>query len=189
MSVALASTLRGVGGLVRQHNTYVLYRWEAGRPIPSPDPSVEPCFHWRHMPGPLAASVLPQPLLQPMAHRLARGDATLLALWENGDPCAWGWMQAWRPFHRRLGWFEADATMLGPYWVKPERRGQGLYGRLLVSSISLAALRSKPIVIFTTPENAASQRGIEKAGFDRAGTWEVRTFIRRSVAVAELLEE
>ena len=66
--------------------------------------------------------------------------------------------------------------MLGPYWTHERLRGRGLYGRLLQQSLHLCD-KEHPIVIFTTPDNIPSQKGIEKAGFTLKGDWEVTTWM------------
>lgn len=113
-----------------------------------------------------------------MRRRLKRGHARLLCLLRGGRLCAYGWVQQWGPFRRRLGWLTLDAVMLGPYWTAPSERGKGLYGRLLAHSIAVCPERDrKPLLIFARPGNWASLRGIEKAGFLRLGVYEVTSWL------------
>lgn len=64
------------------------------------------------------------------------------------------------------------------YWVHPEARGRGLATRALVllSRWALAEGGVERLELTTHPENVASQRVAEKAGFVREGT--LRSHIR-----------
>ena len=111
-----------------------------------------------------------------MAHRMKRDGARLVVLREENRLRAYGWIQGWRSF-RRLRWLAPDARCLGFYWTASADRGRGLYGRLLKHSIAVCEERDRlPLVIFTSPDNPMSQRGIEKAGFLRLGEYELRSW-------------
>ena len=111
-----------------------------------------------------------------MAHRMKRDGARLLVLREENRLRAYGWIQGWRSF-RRLLWLAPGARCLGFYWTAPADRGRGLYGRLLKHSIAVCEERNRlPLIIFTSPNNMRSQRGIEKAGFLRLGEYELQSW-------------
>ena len=125
-----------------------------------------------------------------MRRRLKRGDARLLCLMEQGKLCAYGWIQRWRPFRRRLAWLADDGIVLGPYWTAPSQRGKGFYGLLLGHSIALCPERyRKPLLIFARPDNKPSLRGIEKAGFVRLGVYEVSSWFFRTVNRHKTIQE
>jgi hypothetical protein len=109
-----------------------------------------------------------------MRWRLKRYGGKLLCLIESGQVSAYGWIQGWGLFRRRFGWLAPEARMLGFYWTAPGRRGSGLYGRLLLHSIAACESRDRmPLLVMTSPQNVSSQKGIEKAGFIKIGTFEV----------------
>jgi RimJ/RimL family protein N-acetyltransferase len=55
------------------------------------------------------------------------------------------------------------------YWVKPEARGRGIASRALrlLSEWAVAKVPTERVQLLTEPENAASQRVAENAGFRR----------------------
>lgn len=109
---------------------------------------------------------------------MRRGKARLLCFSEDGLQLdAYGWIQDWSLFRRRYGAIATEGVMLGYYWTAPAARGRGLYGRLLSHSLALCR-KDRPILIATTPDNTASQRGIVKAGFQSRGEWEVCSYFR-----------
>ncbi len=67
--------------------------------------------------------------------------------------------------------------MLGPYWTNPKFRGQGYYGRLLKRSIDLSD-KNYSLIIYANPTNFSSQRGIEKAGFKKIGSYKINLLFR-----------
>lgn len=148
------------------------YDWKQGRG--RPDPHVGVYGSRAEIPAHFRKIVVPAPWMNSMGHRLERGEAKLLCYSADGQRLdAYGWVQDWRPFRRRFGAIAAEGTMLGPYWTDPNARGQGLYGRLLAHSLSLCP-PERPVFIYTSPDNEASQRGIEKAGFRPLGEWDFR---------------
>ncbi|NOZ78907.1 MAG: GNAT family N-acetyltransferase [Acidobacteria bacterium] len=112
-----------------------------------------------------------------MSWRMARGRAKVLCIVNDGVLAAYGWIQDWRHFSRKYRFLCDDGVILGPYWTRPELRGRGLYGRLLLHSIHRCPRRDHAAILITThPDNRASQRGIEKAGFVRLGTYRITTW-------------
>ena len=113
-----------------------------------------------------------------MMYRMRRGKARWLCCSEDGRRVdAYGWIQDWSLFRRRYGAIAARGTMLGFYWTSPAMRGRGLRGRLLAHSLAVCS-KDRPIVICVSPDNPASRRGIEKAGFAPLGEWEGTTWFR-----------
>ena len=157
------------------------YRFYGYDPAQGPgrrDPDVQVYDTWRAVPRPFRSTVAPHPAVNVMYHRLRRGKARLLCLSGDGKRLdAYGWIQDWSVFRRRYGAIARDGVMLGFYWTAPARRGRGLYGRLLAHSLALCA-KDRPIRIGTSPDNRASQRGIEKAGFRWLGDWKGRVYFR-----------
>jgi len=61
-----------------------------------------------------------------------------------------------------------ETPMIGNCYTLPEHRRQGLYARLLVTICArLAEMGHRRAIITCAPDNTASMRGIEKAGFTR----------------------
>ena len=64
----------------------------------------------------------------------------------------------------------SDAGILYDFRTTPEYRGKGYYGMLL-KSIQYSAKHVKRFIIYTSPDNHSSYRGIEKAGFIHDGNF------------------
>jgi hypothetical protein len=89
---------------------------------------------------------------------------------------AYGWIQSWGPFKRRFRVFGEDGWVLGPYWTAPECRRRGLYGRLLQHSLHLLPADTTAL-IYASPDNTASRRGITSAGFEPLGEWVISMWL------------
>jgi len=64
------------------------------------------------------------------------------------------------------------ALLIGPCFTDPEYRGRGIYPHVLRHIASVLGARGYgPFYVHTSPDNAASIRGVEKAGFRRLGCW------------------
>ena len=125
-------------------------------------------------------------LINVMYYRLKSGDAQLLCYSEDGETLqAIGWVQSWVPFRRKFKEIADDGAMLGPNWTAPEHRGKGILGKLLLHSIFLCP-KNKPVLVYTAPDNIASQRGIEKVGFELMGEWVVTIWFRCLVFTRKL---
>ena len=90
-------------------------------------------------------------------------------------------------------WWVADNVQLG-YWVKREARGRGVATRALhlLSRWAFAELGAVRVQLLTEPENRASQRVAEKAGFRREAL--LRSYVelkgsRRDVYMYALLRD
>lgn len=160
---------------------YVLYRFVGdGRRLQS-DTGVVTYYDWTHVEEEVRRVMFGSGFFHPLLHRLRRGRAQLLTLTFDGELVAYGWVQDWQAFRGKFGWLERDAVMLGPYWTHPDHRGKRLYGRMLNASLLLGLQRQCPLIIYTTPSNTASQKGIERFDFDRLGTFRVSTIARRCI--------
>jgi RimJ/RimL family protein N-acetyltransferase len=70
---------------------------------------------------------------------------------------------------------EPRALLIGPCLTEEEFRGRAIYPRVLGAAVGMLRERGwGPFYIHTNPLNAASVRGIEKAGFTRCGVWDIR---------------
>lgn len=146
-------------------------------PETAPDERIAVYRRWADVPAAYRRIVASAPLLSAPVWRMRRGRARLLCLSADGRTlAAYGWLQDWRSFRRRFGALAPDGTMLGPYWTAPAERGRGWYGRLLARSLALCP-PDRPALIYAAPENAASRRGIAKAGFRPLGEWEWRCWL------------
>ncbi len=76
-----------------------------------------------------------------------------------------------------IGWHWVDGNVQVGYWVKREARGRGVATRALrlLSRWAFAELGAARIQLLTEPENPASQRVAEKAGFRREAL--LRSFV------------
>ena len=157
---------------------YVFYTWQG--PHPTPQAVLHPNIHtYTYGSQGLMAfgKIWKNKWLQPLYYRFRNKHATLLTLEEGGKVVAYGWVQSWQPFYRKFGAIFPEATMLGPYWTAPSHRGRGVYKTLLYRSLTLCE-PDKPVAIYTSPGNIASQRGIKGAGFQYIGTYRVQLFFR-----------
>lgn len=161
-----------------RRETYVVHAYDSRRQGPGRrDPAVVEYAAGHDLPRERVrqmVAIVGRLAFWPMHRRMRRFGGKLLCLLEGDRIVAYGWVQGWEPFRRRFGWLAKDAVMLGFYWTAPEFRGRGLYGRLLAHSIAACERRDQvPLLIMTSLANAASQRGIAKAGFQRLGVFEI----------------
>jgi hypothetical protein len=67
---------------------------------------------------------------------------------------------------------ESRALMFGPCFTEDAFRGRAMYPRMLQYAVNFLRNRQYgPFYICVSPDNLASIRGIEKAGFTRCGLW------------------
>lgn len=113
-----------------------------------------------------------------MLARLRRQRAVLLTATAGGQLIGYGWLQSWESVRREFWWLADDGVCLGPYWTHPEQRGRGVYGRLLAHSLAECRRRGwTELYIWADAANAASIRGITKAGFRPRGLHEVSVYL------------
>jgi RimJ/RimL family protein N-acetyltransferase len=76
-----------------------------------------------------------------------------------------------------IGWRWVDQNVQVGYWVKREARGRGVATRALrlLSRWAFDELRARRVQLLTEPDNKASQRVAEKAGFTAEG--KLRSYI------------
>lgn len=141
------------------------------------DPNIAVYTEWADVPDAYQSVIAPRAHFNIMIIRMKRKQARLLCCSNDKQQLnAYGWVQDWKPFRRRFGKIAEQGSMLGPYWTAPKYRRQGLYSRLLTHSIALCA-NDYPAIIYTSPENIASQQGIRKAGFQLMGEWEAKRWL------------
>ena len=80
------------------------------------------------------------------------------------------------------------------YWMAREARGRGVATRALrlIAAWAVEELGAERLQLYAHPENAASQRVAEKAGFQREGvlrSWVVIKGVRRDAVMYSLLPE
>jgi len=93
-------------------------------------------------------------------------DRWLYVVFVNGDCQHFGAVGFSSRQARILG-EPSQTPLIGPCVTVPEARGRGLYRRALAElGALLQAAGHKRIIIETNPENYASQRGIEAAGYE-----------------------
>jgi RimJ/RimL family protein N-acetyltransferase len=94
------------------------------------------------------------------------GDGWLYVVFVNGECQHFGQVGFSSRQTRILG-EPSQTPLIGPCVTVPEARGRGLYRRALAElGVLLQAAGHKRIIIETSPENYASQRGIEAAGYE-----------------------
>jgi RimJ/RimL family protein N-acetyltransferase len=86
-------------------------------------------------------------------------------VWRNGESFPFAIVHAESDV--LLGSIELSSGNVG-YWVAHAARGRGVASRAL--RLVCAWTRDRPLRLWTHPENVASQRVAEKAGFRRVGT-------------------
>ena len=144
---------------------------------------------WRHNLGSEATRAVEQSVLTAANHayrEVLAGDDMLLAMTDAGD--AQGQVTSYAfvlfaSFYKRvLG--EAQTTpMISNCYTDPAWRGQGLYPQLLVTTcLHLASQGHARAIITCAPDNLASVRGIEKAGFRRVKTLHSLVVLARWIA-------
>lgn len=141
------------------------------------DSEIKVYSEYSDIPQILKRHLLNHPFINPFYYRLKSHQAILISIQNDEEIISYGWVQKWQPFRRKFGWIYKRAMMLGPYWTHNSHRGKGIYGRLLKQSISLAP-KNYPLIIYTSPENVNSQKGIEKMDFKLIGTYKINLFLR-----------
>jgi len=106
--------------------------------------------------------------------RISDGSSFWCLTSKNNEIMSTGWLAYKHHFYIGETDFEfnmdkCDTGLLYNFETKEEFRGRGLYGLLLRSIISNAN-GPKEYVIYTSPDNFSSQKGILKAGFTYDGT-------------------
>lgn len=102
-----------------------------------------------------------------IAQRFGDGHRAYVA-WYEGTPAAFGWVATRTA---RLGELDTTLTLtdgeryLWNFVTLPAYRGLGIYPRLLEAIIQAESFDAERFWIAYAPENRASGRGIEKAGF------------------------
>jgi RimJ/RimL family protein N-acetyltransferase len=102
---------------------------------------------------------IPSPYTEADAHAFLRSAEAASAILEAGTG----------EFLGTIGWRWVDGNVQCGYWVKREARGRGVATRALrlLSRWAFEALGAARVQLLAEPENRASQRVAEKAGFRR----------------------
>jgi L-amino acid N-acyltransferase YncA len=108
----------------------------------------------------------------------ARGDGGLLGVSPDGRLIGWIWVRT-GPYSERAGCgyleIPEGARVVRDFKVLTELRGAGIGGRIL-SELGCRLPAAPPLatIAFASPDNAASVRAFERAGFSRAAMVETR---------------
>lgn len=103
--------------------------------------------------------------------RLGAGNRCYVA-YLDGVPVSYGWVAR---ADASIGELQVDFRLAGAnrylwdFVTLPERRGRGLYPRLLQSILRSEGTADHRFWVINAPENTASESGIRKAGFREAG--------------------
>ncbi len=171
---------RGAAGFLRflalrvvQRRADVLYEFDlialaAQLPLQPVPPVV---LVWRHNLGSDATRQVEAGVLTPENHayrEALQGDDHLLALVDaQGLVTSYGFV-LFDSFYKQILAESRTTPMIGNCFTLPAWRGRGLYPGLLVATCQHLALQGHRRAIITcAPDNLASVRGIEKAGFRR----------------------
>ena len=101
---------------------------------------------------------------------LCGADLLLAIVDEHGHVASYGFV-LFESFYKQVLGEAADTPMIGNCFTNPQQRGRGFYPRLLRAACRrLAEEGYRRIIITCEPDNQASVRGIEKAGFRRVRT-------------------
>ena len=174
---------RGAAGFVRflalrigQWRADVLY--EADLSVLAAAPPLEPAspvvLVWRHNLGSEATALTEAAVLTAENHAyreaLQGDDQLLAALDAHGLVISYGFV-LFDSFYKRILAESRHTPMIGNCFTLPAWRGRGLYPRLLVATCQhLSSQGHRRAIITCAPDNLASVRGIEKAGFRRIKT-------------------
>lgn len=186
---------RGGAGFIRflalrllQWRADVLYAVDL--PVLAAHPPLEPAapvlLVWRHNLGSLATAQAEAGVLTAENHayrEALQGDDQLLAVLDaQGQVTSYGFV-LFDSFYKRILAEHRDTPMIGNCFTLPAWRGRGLYPRLLVATCQhLAAQGHGRAIITCAPDNLASVRGIEKAGFQRIRTVHSLVILTRWIA-------
>lgn len=122
------------------------------------------------------------------AKRLHDGKAEGFVLLDSsGRPVHFAWVAAFdgfflRELNRKLKAPAEDCLMIFDCWTPAEERGRGYYGRAVNLLAGLIRDRGKRPWIFSAGSNAASLRGLAKAGFEKR-----YSLVRRQVFESRVL--
>lgn len=186
---------RGGSGFVRflalrivQWRVDVLYETDLRIYVANPPvaPAVPVVLVWRHNLGSEATAQVEAAVLTPENHayrEALRGDDHLLAaLNSQGEVTSYGFV-LFESFYKRILTETPSTPMIGNCFTLPVWRGLGFYPCLLVATCQhLAAQGYRRAVITCAPNNLASVRGIEKAGFKRVRTVRSLVILTRWIA-------
>lgn len=96
---------------------------------------------------------------------LTQDDMLFAAVAGDGRVLSYGFV-LFRSFYKRVLREPIDVPMIGNCFTEPEARGRGLYPALLRAMCDELARRGhRRVIISCAPDNVASRRGIERAGF------------------------
>lgn len=101
---------------------------------------------------------------------LCGADLLLAIVDEQGRIASYGFV-LFESFYKQVLSEAADTPMIGNCFTDPQQRGRGYYPHLLRAACRrLADEGCRRVIITCAPDNLASVRGIEKAGFRRVRT-------------------
>ena len=140
----------------------------------------------RHSLGSPATCQVEAEVLTPENHayRLAlQGQDQLLALTDaQGRVRSYGFV-VFESFYKRVLGEASSVPMISNCFTFAAQRGQGLYPQLLgIACHHLAGQGHRRAIITCAPDNVASVRGIEKAGFKRVKTLRSLVLVARWIA-------
>lgn len=112
-----------------------------------------------------------------------RGNEMLFAILnDNGHVASYGFV-LFDSFYKRILGEDRVTPMISNCFTDPKDRGKGLYPQIIQAAcINLASRGFKRAIITCSLKNAASIRGIEKAGFKRVKTLYTLVLLMRWIA-------
>lgn len=112
-----------------------------------------------------------------------RADCQLFAITAAGGQVATYGFVLFDSFYKRILGEDSATPMISNCYTYPQYRGQGRYPQMIRAACdSLAAQGFQRAIITCAPDNAASIRGIEKAGFRRVKTQYSLVLVTRWIA-------
>lgn len=116
-------------------------------------------------------------------------DFLCAAIDDSGHVSAYGFV-LFESFYKRILGESNEVPMIGNCFTFPQQRGHGFYASLLVSiSDQLTFQGYHRVIITCAPDNFASVRGIQKAGFSKVGTLRSLVIFSRWIAIQSRVDK
>ena len=115
-------------------------------------------------------------------------DLLYAATDESGHVSTYGFV-LFNSFYKRILGESNQVPMIGNCFTFPQHRGRGLYANLLMSiSGHLSSQGYQRVIITCAPDNLASVRGIQRAGFSKVSILHSLVIFSRWIAIQKSID-